>query len=48
MGTYHACGYPIWVEPQTNERSHITVYRDDDEQSDTYGEDGIHCPGCDA
>ena len=48
MRTYHACGYAISVETQATERSHITLYRDDDEESDTYGEAVIHCPGCDA
>jgi hypothetical protein len=45
---YHNCGYPLWVETHEHERTHATTYRDDDDQSDTYGEEVAHCPGCNA
>lgn len=48
MRTYHTCGYPIWVETRSDELTRATVYCDDDEQSDTYGEEVTHCPGCEA
>ena len=44
MRTYHVCGYPIWAETQAKELSHTTIYRDDDEESDTYGEAVTRCP----
>ena len=47
MRTYHTCGYPIWVEIHTDELIHARVYSDDDEESDTYGEEVTRCPGCD-
>lgn len=46
MRAYHTCGHPIWVETRSDELARITVYRDDDEQSATYGEEVTRCPGC--
>jgi hypothetical protein len=48
MRVYHICGYPLWAEIGKHERTQSTLYRDDDDQSDTYGDEVIHCPGCNA
>lgn len=46
MRVYHTCGYPLWVETQTHEPKRSTVYRDDEEESPTSGEEVTRCPGC--
>lgn len=48
MRIYHSCGYPLWAEAHEHDRTHATVYRDDDDQSDTFGDEITRCPGCNA
>lgn len=43
---YCRCGHKIWSELWWKETEHVSLFFDDLETSETYGEHVTHCPGC--